>query len=190
MSNAIEIEAKALINVEDYRKLVKRFPESPRYTQTNHYIDTDDLALAKAGIALRIREKNGLFELTMKTPLSQGLLEKSVPITMNEFCALRDFGEFPKCDLRRFLTMLDFNVDDLHILTSLSTERIDVEYEGGLLSIDRNAYSGKVDYEVELEFNNLDGAKKILGALLEECGIPYTFSKISKTRRAMAAIGK
>ena len=188
MSNAIEIEAKVLLSQDDYRKLVKLFPDSPRYTQTNHYIDSDDRVLAANGIALRIREKAGQFELTLKTPLSQGLLEKSVAITMNEFCALRDFNEFPKCDLRRFLTMLDFNVDDLKILTSLSTERIDVEYQGGLLSIDRNSYSGKVDYEVEFEYNNMEGAKKILGALLEEAHIPATFSTIAKTQRAMAAI--
>ena len=190
MSNAIEIEAKALLNPEDYRKLIKQFPSSPRYIQTNYYIDSDSLTLAASGIALRIREKAGAFELTLKTPLSQGLLEKSVPITMNEFCALRDFNEFPKCDLLRFLTMLDFDVADLKILTSLSTERMDVEYEGGLLSIDRNSYSGKVDYEVEFEFNNLAGAEKILGELLEKNDIQYSFSKVSKTRRAMDAIGK
>ena len=190
MSNAIEIEAKALVSADDYRKLIKLFPSSPRYIQTNYYIDSDDLMLASAGIALRIREKAGAFELTLKTPLSQGLLEKSVPITMNEFCALRDFNEFPKCDLLRFLTMLDFDVKKLKILTSLSTERVDVEYEKGLLSIDRNAYSGKVDYEIEFEFNNLEGAKKILGNLLESNGIAVSFSNLSKTRRAMSAIGK
>ena len=190
MSNAIEIEAKALVDANAYRTLVKRFADAPRYTQTNHYIDSESRALAAAGIALRIREKAGTYELTLKTPLSQGLLEKSVPITMNEFCALRDFGEFPKCDLQRFLTMLDFNVADLRILTSLSTERVDVEYEGGLLSIDRNSYSGKVDYEVEFEYNNLEGAKRILQKVFEESGIPCVFSKVSKTRRAMDAIAK
>ena len=190
MSNAIEIEAKALVTADDYRKLIKLFPSSPRYTQTNYYIDSDNLVLAASGIALRIREKAGAFELTLKTPLSQGLLEKSVAISMNEFCALRDFHEFPKCDLLRFLTMLDFDVNELKILTSLSTERVDVEYEGGLLSIDRNAYSGKVDYEVEFEFNNMDGAKRILGDLLKNNGIEFSFSSVSKTRRAMSAIGK
>jgi len=190
MSNAIEIEAKCLITHEEYRALVKLFAEADRYTQTNYYIDTDKRALAAAGIALRIREKAGQYELTLKTPLSQGLLEKSVPITMNEFCSFRDFDEFPKCDLTRFLTMLDFNVAELKILTSLTTERVDVDYEGGLLSIDRNAYSGQVDYEVEFEYNNLEGAKRILKEFLEEHGVNCVFSKVSKTRRAMEAIAK
>lgn len=190
MSNAIEIEAKALVTQDEYRTLVKAFPSAERYIQTNYYIDTDARTLAAAGVALRIREKAGQYELTVKTPLSQGLLEKNIVITMNEFCALRDFGEFPKCDIKRFLTMLDFNVEELKILTSLSTERIDQEYEGGLLSIDRNSYSGKVDFEVEFEYNNLEGAKKILQAFLESHGCKCVFSSQSKTQRAMAAIGK
>lgn len=190
MSNAIEIESKVLVSPEDYRKLVKLFPSAPRYMQTNYYIDSDERILAKSGIALRIREKNGAYEMTLKTPLSQGLLEKNVPLTMNEFCSFRDFNEFPKCDLKRFLTMLDFDVAQLKILTSLATERVDIEYEGGLLSIDRNSYSGKVDYEVEFEYNNMEDAERILGDFLKANDVPCNFSSVRKTARAMAAISK
>ena len=188
MSNAIEIEAKALVSQDDYRKLSKLFPSSPRYTQTNYYIDSDDRILNKEGIALRIREKDGNYELTLKTPLSQGLLEKNAPITKAQFEEFRDHNVFPKGDLVRFLTMLDIDINTLKILTSLTTDRIDVEYKGGLLSIDRNCYSGKTDYEVEFEYNNLGGAKKVLSDLFEENGIAYTFTKASKTRRAMEAL--
>ncbi|MBQ9457153.1 MAG: CYTH domain-containing protein [Bacilli bacterium] len=190
MSNAIEIEAKVLVSQDQYRKLTHQFKDCPRYQQTNYYIDTEDRQLAKEGIALRIREKGGQYELTIKTPLSQGLLEKNHAITMNEFAALRDYDEFPKGDTARFLTMLDFDVTKLKILTSLTTERIDVEYQGGLLSLDRNTYSGQTDYEIEFEFNNLAGAEKILSDLLKANDIEAPFSKLTKTHRAMAAIGK
>ena len=188
MSNAIEIEAKALVSQDDYRKLAKLFPDSPRYTQTNHYIDSDTRILNKEGIALRIREKNGQYELTLKTPLSQGLLEKNCVITKQQFDDFKEKGIFPKGDTSRFLAMLDIDIATLRILTSLTTDRIDVEYKGGLLSIDRNCYSGKTDYEVEFEYNNLGGAKKVLSDLFEENGIAYTFTKASKTRRAMEAL--
>ena len=188
MSNAIEIEAKALVSQDDYRKLAKLFPDSPRYTQTNHYIDSDTRILNKEGIALRIREKSGQYELTLKTPLSQGLLEKNCVITKQQFDDFKEKGIFPKGDTSRFLTMLDIDIATLKILTSLTTDRIDVEYKGGLLSIDRNCYSGKTDYEVEFEYNNLGGAKKVLSDLFEENGIAYTFTKASKTRRAMEAL--
>ncbi|MDD7618810.1 MAG: CYTH domain-containing protein, partial [Bacillales bacterium] len=130
------------------------------------------------------------YELTLKTPLSEGLLEKNAPITYTQFAELRDFGEFPKTDITRFLIQLDIDVTKLKILTSLTTERIDVEYKGGLLSLDRNTYSGKTDYEIEFEYNSLNGAKKIMKDLFDENGIEVHFSEQTKVHRAMAAIGK
>jgi len=190
MSNAIEIEAKVLLEEEDYKKLAHLFRSEPRYTQTNYYIDNEKRLLAEEGIALRIREKEGHYELTLKTPLSQGLLEKNENITEEMFKAYRDQGIFPKGDTARFLTMLDIDVKSLKILTSLTTERIDVDYEGGLLSIDRNHYSGHIDYEVEFEYNNMTGSEEILKKLLDDNGIPCLFNNATKVHRAMAAIGK
>lgn len=190
MSNAIEIEAKSLVSHDDYRKLVKLFESYPRFTQTNHYIDSDDRALSRAGIALRIREKDGACELTLKTPLSEGLLEKHANISLAQFEEYKSKGIFPKGDIARFLTMLDFDVEKLKILASLTTDRIDVEYEGGLLSIDRNEYCGTTDYEIEFEYNNLEGAKAILSRLFQENQIVASFSNTSKTRRAMQALEK
>ena len=81
-------------------------------------------------------------------------------------------------------------MEDLKILTSLATERLDVEYKGGLLSIDRNSYSGQVDYEIEFEYNNMEDAEAILGEFLRENDVPCVFSAQRKTARAMAAISK
>ncbi len=190
MANAIEIEAKALVSQADYKKLAKKFSAYPRYTQTNYYIDSESRILVKDDIALRIRQKGERYELTLKTPLSEGRLEKNTVISEADFVAYRDHGTFPKGDISRFLTMLGFNISELRILTSLTTDRIDVEYKGGLLSIDRNTYSGETDYEVELEYNNMDGAKAILGKLFEEMDIHAPFTDVTKVHRAMAAIGK
>ncbi len=190
MSNAIEIEAKVLVSKEDHKKLAEAFRGNTRYMQTNYYIDSEDRALAKAGIALRIREKQGKYELTLKTPLSEGLLEKNVAIEMEDFADLRDYGKFPKTDIERFLRQLDIDTKALKILTSLSTDRIDVEYKGGLLSIDRNSYSGQTDFEIEFEYNSLSGAEKIMKELLSSYDIPCVFTHETKTHRAMAAIGK
>ena len=81
--------------------------------------------------------------------------------------------------------MLDIDVKSLKILTSLTTERIDVDYEGGLLSIDRNHYSGHIDYEVEFEYNNMAGSEEILKKLLDDNGIPFVFNNATKVHRAM-----
>jgi uncharacterized protein YjbK len=65
---------------------------------------------------------------------------------------------------------------------------MDLEYENGLLSIDRNQYSGTVDYEVEFEYNNMADAERILSDFLGKYGIPVVFSKLTKVHRAMAAL--
>ena len=88
MSNAIEIEAKALVGPADYEKLRSLYRDYPSYTQTNYYVDDDSFLLRKEGFALRVREKEGLYEMTLKTPLSQGLLEKNCTWSKATFEAL------------------------------------------------------------------------------------------------------
>ena len=74
----------------------------------------EDIVRSVAG---RVREKNGIYEMTLKTPLSHGLLEKNEALTKDQFHAFKNDGVFPKCDLVRFLTMLGFDVESLKILT-------------------------------------------------------------------------
>jgi len=190
MSNAIEIEAKALVKKNEYEKIVALFKDYPSYNQTNYYIDDQKNTLRKEGIALRVREKGGLYEMTLKTPLSQGLLEKSCVWTKDKFADFKDKGLFPEGDIKRFLTMLDIDVSALKIRTSLTTKRIDVPYEGGKLSIDENHYSGQVDYEIELEYNNEPEAERLLQELLEKNGIPFLLNKKTKVSRAFDALAK
>ncbi len=187
MSNAIEIEARALVSKADYDKLTSLYRGFGAYTQTNYYIDDDKGTLRKEGIGLRIREKNGLYEMTLKTPLSQGLLEKNCVWTKGMFDAFQRGGPFPEGDIKRFLTMLDIDTSALRIKTALTTKRIDVPYEGGKLSIDENHYSGLTDYEIELEYNNEQDAEAKLKDLLERNGIAFALSKKTKVTRAFDA---
>jgi uncharacterized protein YjbK len=189
MSNAIEIEAKALVKKEDYEKLVKRFAGAKSYEQTNYYIDNEEGLLRKEGVALRIREKEGLYEMTLKTPLSEGLLEKNCSWTKERFEGFMKKGQFPDGDIKRFLTMLDVDVSTLKVLASLTTKRIDIDYEGGKLSLDENHYSGLVDYEIELEHNSMIDATKYLKELFDEEKIPFELNAKTKVSRALRAAG-
>ena len=187
MSNAIEIEAKALVSKADYEKLALKYKNYGAYIQVNHYIDSADGILSKEKLALRIRERDNHFEMTLKVPLSQGLLEKNSTWNKETFVNFRDNGVFPDGDIKKMLNMLDIHTKSLKIITSLTTERIDVPYENGKLSIDKNTYSGMNDYEIELEHNNEGDAEKYLEQLLKENAIPYALNKKSKVARAMEA---
>jgi len=190
MSTNIEIEAKALVKENDYKKFVKEFAKVSKkpYEQINYYVDDVDNNISNFGISLRIRKKVNDFELTLKTPLSEGLLEKNQNITINEFKALKENKAFPDGDIKRFLIMLGFDIDKLKIMASLKTTRIDIEYKDGLLSLDKNEYSKKVDYEIEYEYNSKNGAISILKNLFKKLKVDYKENHDSKVVRAFNAI--
>lgn len=185
MANNIEIEAKVLVSEKDYKKFINHFKREAEksYSQVNYYIDDKEMSLIKHGIALRIRTKDN-YELTLKTPLSEGLLEKNQDITKKEFDDFKLHRKFPEGDIKRFLTMLGFAVDNLYIITSLSTIRSDIKYRDGLLSLDKNTYNGKTDYEIEFEYNSEIGARNILKQLFNELKVRYQDNKLSKVKRA------
>ncbi len=185
MSNAIEIEAKALVKKEEYERLANKFSQYASFCQTNHYIDTNDFLLRKEGLGLRIRERNDHYDMTLKAPLSQGLLEKTARLTKNQFDDFISKGIFPDNDLKRFLTMMDIDVKKLKVLASLSTKRIDIPYEGGKLSLDENEYNDILDYEIELEYNNESDAERLLRELLESEGIRFELNRRPKAIRAL-----
>ncbi len=185
MSNAIEIESKALVSKEEYERLLVRFKDYASFQQTNYYIDTPKNHLRVDGLGLRIRERDSRYEMTLKAPLSQGLLEKTAHLRKEQFDAFMNDGVFPDNDLKRFLTMLDIDVDDLRVLASLTTERTDIPYLGGKLSLDKNCYNGLTDYEIELEFNNEADAEALLKTLFEEEGIHFELNKRPKSIRAL-----
>ncbi len=188
MSNNIEIEAKMLVNEDEYKKLLKHFNVSTNevIVQTNHYIDSEDHELRKLGFALRIREKKDEFELTLKTPLSEGLLEKNEIITRNDYLTFKERDVFPNGSIRNFLLMLGIKVFNLKIQASLTTERFNVQYgPDSLLSIDKNIYGDKIDYEVEMEDTGLENAQNNLKDICNETNIEYRQNPFSKQARAM-----
>jgi len=190
MSTNIEIEAKALVNEKEFDKFVKFFAttNNKSYVQVNYYIDDCDLSLANHGISLRVRKKKDEYELTLKTPLSEGLLEKNQTLSQKEFDYLMKNSKFPEGDIKRFLTMLGMDISLMKIMTSLTTTRTDIEYKDGLLSLDKNEYNKKKDYEIEYEYNSEIGAVKILKNLFSKLKVPYKPNKISKVVRAFNSL--
>ena len=192
MSSNIEIEAKVLLNVEEYEKIIDvlSLVKYRKVKQINYYIDTKDRFLKKNGIALRVREKDD-FELTLKTPLSEGLLEKSEAITWRDFELLQDKNIFPEGNIKNFLSILGVKINELTILTCLQTERIDFQYKDGKISLDKNTYSGVVDYELEIEHTSMDKAQALTEEILKECGIEKKpQNHISKQARALNTLNK
>ena len=195
MHSNIEIEAKVLLSENDYNTLI-RYLHLERYKRiklTNHYVDTVDRKLKQNDIALRIREDSD-FVLTLKTPLSEGLLEKNQTISWREYSDIEEASIFPSGDIKNFLEICGFNVRDLKVLASLTTFRIELELDDGILCLDENIYGpddSVRDYELELEGTSMEKAEEAASRILKEAGIEtFKFNTHSKQARAIAAIKK
>lgn len=193
MATNIEIEAKVLINEDDYKRVLKFYKkeELQKITQLNYYIDTDDLLLKQFGIGLRIRQKD-FYVLNMKAPLQEGLLEKKESITEKEFENFKNNGVLPNGSIKNLLLMFGVDITKLKIQTTLKTERIVIENfnENEVFAIDKNYYNGLIDYELELEGTSLERAKNSLKEKCEELNIDFVENAKSKQVRAMETIKK
>ena len=195
MQSNIEIEAKVLLSEEEYLTLIKylHLERYKKIKQTNHYVDSVDRKLKSNDIALRIREKED-FILTLKTPLSEGLLEKNQTISWRDYSDLEEQGIFPNGDIKNFLEICGFNTRELKVLASLTTYRIELELNEGILCLDENVYginNNKRDYELEIESTSMEKAKEAAKKILNEAGITsFKFNTLSKQARAVMSITK
>ncbi len=193
MATNIEIEAKVLISEEQYKNIVKTYEGKVinEYDQDNYYIDSDDFDLKSIGCGLRVRLKDGIYKLTMKAPMSEGLLEKNNTITKAQFDALLK-GTMPECDIKEFVKMLGKDPSKLKIQTELITHRkeIMVDDESIHFSIDKNVYNGLTDYELECSGNSLSRAKDYLKRLCSVSNILYKDNPKSKETRALETLKK
>ncbi len=189
MATSIEIEAKALLTQQQYNKVLNHFDldVADGYIQKNYYIDTKNHDLRKLGLSLRIRKLNG-YIMQFKLPMAEGLLEKSQNLVREQFDDLRKKGIFPEGDISDFIESLYINPSDLVVIASLSTLRIELEYEDLTLAIDENRYGDNQDYELEMEATSMQKAKALLEKICAEVGIPYNENLNSKQKRAITAL--
>jgi uncharacterized protein YjbK len=179
MSQNIEIEFKNMLTIEEFNRMIPYFHLSRDYffRQINHYFDSEDFALKNNGCALRIREKQAHFELTLKQPHPDGLLETNQILSPEEANSLLNSGLFIDGVVGTQIRSLGIDVTKLVYFGTLITDRAEVSYKNGLLVLDCSSYLNTEDYEVEYEVSNREQGKPIFISLLTELKIP-----VRKTR--------
>lgn len=185
MHQEIEIEFKNLLTKEEYHLLCERFSLSERdfIMQENHYFDSEDFSLKNKGCALRIRKKKAHYEMTLKQPAEEGLLETNEIISAEEAKSIIATNRIPEGAIAKILREeLKIAPENVIYFGSLSTRRAETEYEGGLLVIDHSMYLNKEDYELEYEVTNFSAGQKIFIDLLKTLNIPvrHTDNKIKR----------
>ncbi len=179
MSQEIEIEFKNLLTLEEFTRLTSYFQieEENFITQDNHYFDTPDYGLKEKRSALRIREKSGVYTLTLKTPLKEDLLETNQPLSKNQTHSLLQEGIFPEGEVKEALNALSISPISLKHFGTLSTTRAEIDYRDGLLVFDKSSYLQKEDYELEYEVKERTSGEAIFLDLLEQHQIPFRLTE-------------
>jgi len=174
MTQNIEIEFKNMLTKIEYESFLMYFKidKNQIFAQKNHYFDTPDFALKSKRSALRIRNKGGTYEMTLKQPASVGLLETNQIIEEEEATmAIRD-GKLPNGIIQHLIKDYQISFPTIEYFGSLTTERVEIEYRQGLLVLDHSTYLGKEDYELEYEVKNYQAGEKIFIELLNQLKIP------------------
>lgn len=184
MSQNIEIEFKNLLLKEEFNQLLTYFQLSKAdfFRQENHYFDTKDFTLKQLGSALRIRKKPDHFEMTLKQPHPDGLLETNEKLTEVDALAYLSGEPLKQGSIYLSLVSEGINPQELCYFGTLTTDRAEIEYKDGLLVLDRSSYLNVIDFEVEYEVNNRADGEIIFKKLLDELQIPVRKTK-NKVKR-------
>lgn len=188
MNQHIEIEFKNLLTEKEFKQLIQHFQINPSHfkTQQNHYFDTTNFCLKTQNSALRIREKEAKYELTLKQPANEGLLETNQIISKDTAISFLKDTTFPEGPVRNMISETHLNPDEFICFGTLQTARFEFPFQGGLLVLDHSSYLGKEDFELEYEVTDLKtGQEKFLN-LLETLQIPVreTENKVKRFYRA------
>ncbi|SLN02189.1 Adenylate cyclase [Brachybacterium faecium] len=149
-----EIEFKNLLSKDEYAKLIQHFKSVPKkqITQTNIYLDTPDFKLKEKKCGLRIRTfASGNHELTLKTPLTVGLLETTDSLAPSETKDILAGAPLPNKEVTATLKSLNIQPQEIVAFGELHTNRVEFPYASGLLVLDHSHYLNKEDYEIEFE---------------------------------------
>jgi uncharacterized protein YjbK len=184
VSQNIEIEFKNMLTEEEFHQLKTHFLlDSGNFKkQVNHYFDTPSFSLKDHHSALRVREKGSQFEMTLKQPADQGLLETTQLLDAAEAEEILSTGKLLDGEVKEAVCNMIDDADELQYFGSLTTERAEFEYKGGLLVLDHSYYLNTEDYEIEYEVTDETNGFRIFSTMLDELKIPVrtTDNKIKR----------
>ena len=174
MTQHIEIEFKNILTKAQYEELLQAFSIQPDQIirQVNHYFDTSSNHLKQLQSALRIREFGETIECTLKEKTSEHQhLETTDYITREQADQMLAGKRIALPTVNERLALFDIPMNTLHCYGTLTTDRVEIPYEGGLLVFDHSFYLHCDDYEVEYETNDEKIGKIIFSSFLAKHSI-------------------
>ena len=178
MINNLEIEYKILVTKAQFEKLSAMYPNKKFILQINTYYDTKNQDLKKQKCAMRIREKENRFLITLKTPSEKGHHEFECYVSENSSDAIK------QSEIYQILDQLNIH-DELISIGTCVTDRAVIELEKAELCFDINYYNSITDYEIEYEQTiDHDGIKEF-NQILSKIQLVYENNCPSKIKRTL-----
>jgi len=168
----IEIEYKNLLTKNEYKRLLSALPFPEKgMKQINYYFETADLQLARKKCALRIREKNNKYTLTIKEPHPDGILETHATLTEEEAEQWIKGKPVLKPTIEQQLRSLQISPKELISYGNLTTFRRSILIDRCELVIDHSKYNDRHDFELELEAPDQKTGKALFQNILKTYNI-------------------
>lgn len=173
MAQEIEIEFKNLLNEDEYSRLENFFniKDKEANPHINHYFETENFDLKKKQAALRIREKDNYYQLTLKEPHPEGLLETHDTMSTEEAASWINNNIIPKPQVAVQLNELGIDFAALRYGGTLTTNRKETVYKDTTIVLDYSTYNGQEDFELEVEAYDKTHGEKVFRELLSELNI-------------------
>ena len=189
----VEREFKNLLTKSQYHSLLEDFKPllTKEITQTNSYYDWDGI-LQSHKMALRIRIVKGksIGEITLKIPQSTlEVLEFTHEMPVEILHQYNEQKQFSlPLSIKEALESNGVFIEKVKQISLLTTHR----FEGPLsnnewLVLDESYYNGKVDYEMEMEVQNLSLGEEVFLQILQKYQIQREQAE-SKIKRALSNI--
>ncbi|WAA13074.1 CYTH domain-containing protein [Fervidibacillus halotolerans] len=180
----LEIEFKNLLTEHEFNQLKDYFSirEEEFFCQENYYFDTPNFLLKTNGMALRIRKKMNVYELTLKEQRDVGLLETTEPLSLSDAKSFINGQMYFHGDIKNRLEQLQIPLDTIRCFGQLKTFRAERPYRDGLFILDKSMYLKKTDYELEYEVKDAEVGEQSFIDLLRQFQIPRrkTENKIAR----------
>ncbi|MEG0314211.1 MAG: CYTH domain-containing protein [Erysipelotrichaceae bacterium] len=173
-----EKEFKILVNKTEFNALLSCYPGLTFKAQTNTYFDTEEGSLAKLKCALRIREIDSIFEVTLKRPESSGVMEYSFFVNSN------DVEELKHPKIIGYLHSIGI-YNELEVIGNLETKRAIKTLDKAELCFDISSYGSTTDYEIEYEQTADHNGKKVFNNILKQINLKYSSNCLSKIQRCI-----
>lgn len=157
----IEKEAKGLVAKNDYTLLYNKLTWDTKLIQINFYYTNELIDKKYPNIHIRIRCIGANMYLQIKNKVKQEhnyrecneyeLAMPDIPTQIDEETLRRTWG--------------NYSFGNVKLIGFLVTERSIKNVENAEIMLDRNAYNGKEDYEIEIECDSIEIARQTIIAL-------------------------